>query len=117
MLGSRQLVSKGCNFVHNNEIWKDHVKKELALQKKWPDTWGFLSQGKEENNKKETVLEKSDGESENKESQTNYPQTDTQKIGYKVTELPTYQAEGKYGKFAKRKYGIDKVLDWSPESF
>ena len=115
MLGSRQLVSKGCNFVHNDEIWKDHVKRELDLQKKWPDTWGFLAQGTEEDLTKEDLLARS--ETESADAKGNYPQTDAQKIGYKVTELPTYQAENKYGKFAKGKYGIDKVLDWPSESF
>lgn len=113
MLGSRQLVCKVCNFVHNDEIWKDHVKRELDMQKKWPDTWGFLSQGKEKKDK--SMIEKK--EPEELVLQTNYPQTDAQKIGYMVTNLPTYQAENMYGKFAKGKYGIDKVLDWPPESF
>ena len=118
------LNSRVCNFVHNDEIWKDHVKRELDLQKKWPETWGFLAQGTEEKNAKEKVLEKkeaTDQDQDNKDSvqdsKFEYPKTDAQKIGYKVTELPTYQTEKKYGKFAKGKYGIDKVLDWPPESF
>ncbi|XP_071946630.1 ciliary microtubule inner protein 1-like [Antedon mediterranea] len=32
------------NFVHNDEIWKDHVRHELHAWRKWPDKWGFLTQ-------------------------------------------------------------------------
>ncbi|XP_068683332.1 ciliary microtubule inner protein 1-like [Montipora foliosa] len=35
--------AKACNFVHNDEIWKDHVNSELLSQRRWPDKWGFLA--------------------------------------------------------------------------
>ncbi|ESO82942.1 hypothetical protein LOTGIDRAFT_169762 [Lottia gigantea] len=31
------------NFVHNDEIWKDHVHHETFSQLRvWPDRWGYL---------------------------------------------------------------------------
>ncbi|XP_035684520.1 uncharacterized protein C20orf85 homolog [Branchiostoma floridae] len=33
---------KNVNFVHNDEIWKDHVRHELSALLRWPDKWGFL---------------------------------------------------------------------------
>ncbi|KAL5009172.1 hypothetical protein ScPMuIL_014753 [Solemya velum] len=31
------------NFVHNDEIWKDHVRHESVSQRmRWPDRWGYL---------------------------------------------------------------------------
>ncbi|XP_069507178.1 ciliary microtubule inner protein 1 isoform X2 [Ambystoma mexicanum] len=34
---------KQCNFVAQDQIWKDHVVIELEAAKKWPTSWGFLS--------------------------------------------------------------------------
>ncbi|XP_071850393.1 ciliary microtubule inner protein 1-like [Apostichopus japonicus] len=31
------------NFVHNDEIWKDHVRHELQSLRRWPDEWSFLT--------------------------------------------------------------------------
>ncbi|XP_006814295.1 ciliary microtubule inner protein 1-like [Saccoglossus kowalevskii] len=42
MFGGRK-VHKISNFVHNDEIWKDHVNYELQSLRKWPDKWGFLT--------------------------------------------------------------------------
>ncbi|CAH1262343.1 ciliary microtubule inner protein 1-like [Branchiostoma lanceolatum] len=33
---------KDVNFVHSDEIWKDHVRHELRALLHWPDKWGFL---------------------------------------------------------------------------
>lgn len=68
MFGVRKPPT-GCNFVHNDEIWyfmifmyykarsvlircvvshtyvcrKDHVRRELQMSRKWPNSWGFLA--------------------------------------------------------------------------
>ncbi|XP_077993803.1 ciliary microtubule inner protein 1-like [Glandiceps talaboti] len=42
MLGGRK-IGKICNFVHNDEIWKDHVNYEFHSLRKWPEKWGFLT--------------------------------------------------------------------------
>ncbi|CAH1791670.1 unnamed protein product [Owenia fusiformis] len=35
---------KHLHFVHNDEIWKDHIRRELQSQtRKWPEKWGFLT--------------------------------------------------------------------------
>lgn len=30
-----------CNYVHDAEIWKDHVRTEHSASKSWPNRWGF----------------------------------------------------------------------------
>ena len=37
-----KLTAAGCNVVHCDEIWKDHVHHEHTAMKRWPETWGFL---------------------------------------------------------------------------
>lgn len=32
-----------CNYVHQDEIWKDHVRTEHTAGKKWPNKWGFTT--------------------------------------------------------------------------
>merc|ERR1711881_645061 len=32
-----------CNYVHQDEIWKDHVRTEHTAGKKWPNRWGFTT--------------------------------------------------------------------------
>ncbi|XP_028398498.1 uncharacterized protein LOC114522079 [Dendronephthya gigantea] len=41
MFGTR-AQGKVYNFVHADEIWKDHVIRELQSQKKWTEQWGYL---------------------------------------------------------------------------
>ena len=38
----------GCNYVANDEIWKSHVHMEITASKKWPQTWGFMTQSYKE---------------------------------------------------------------------
>ncbi|XP_052057847.1 uncharacterized protein C20orf85-like [Mytilus californianus] len=45
MAGQQQAKKplSNLNFVHNDEIWKDHVRHEFLSQRcKWPDKWGYL---------------------------------------------------------------------------
>ena len=109
MLSSKS-TSYNCNFVHQDKIWKDHVKLELESQKKWPENWGFLEVKKteEQRQEKESKIEKEEGKK--------YPKTTAGQIGYKTTELPSYQWEKRYGKSAKGKGGIDKLLGWPLEA-
>ncbi|XP_064622323.1 ciliary microtubule inner protein 1-like [Lineus longissimus] len=33
------------NFVHNDQIWKDHVKTEnYSVRVRWPERWGHLTE-------------------------------------------------------------------------
>lgn len=32
-----------CNYVHQDEIWKDHVRTEHTAGKKWPNKWGYTT--------------------------------------------------------------------------
>merc|ERR1712048_95826 len=41
-----QNMSRGknvCNYVHQDEIWKDHVRTEHTAGKKWPNKWGYTT--------------------------------------------------------------------------
>ena len=33
-----------CNYVHQDEIWKDHVRTEHTAGKKWPNRWGYTTE-------------------------------------------------------------------------
>ena len=107
MLSSKS-TSYNCNFVHQDKIWKDHVKLELESQKRWPENLSFLKvKNTEQIQEKESTIEK---------KEVRYPQTAAGQIGYKTKELPSYEWEQRYGKSAKGKGGIDKLLGWPPEA-
>jgi len=42
MAENQGLAVAKCNFVANDEIWKDHVHMETEAAKKWPANWSFL---------------------------------------------------------------------------
>merc|ERR1712224_1016894 len=43
---NKKKMSRGknvCNYVHQDEIWKDHVRTERTAGKKWPNKWGYTT--------------------------------------------------------------------------
>ncbi|XP_022102130.1 uncharacterized protein LOC110985426 [Acanthaster planci] len=40
---STRKIGSHLNFVHNDEIWKDHVRHELQSLRKWPEQWGLMT--------------------------------------------------------------------------
>ncbi|XP_072163283.1 uncharacterized protein [Diadema setosum] len=36
-------AKKNPNYVHVDEIWKDHVRHEYQAWSNWPDKWGFIT--------------------------------------------------------------------------
>ena len=106
MLSSKS-TSYNCNFVHQDTIWKDHVKLELKSQKQWVEDWGFLKAQKEEEEIRDTSIEDTNIDRK-------YPQTTTAKMGYKMQELPTYKLEMKSAKVPKG--GLDKLLGWPADA-
>lgn len=37
------LALAGCNYVAQDQIWKDHINQETTSSKKWPQNWEFMT--------------------------------------------------------------------------
>jgi hypothetical protein len=42
MFGSKRVQKEGCNYVHDDEIWKAHIRHEILTNNRWPELWGFM---------------------------------------------------------------------------
>lgn len=119
-----------CNFVAQDQIWKDHVKHEEVAAKHWPDTWNFLTTKYEDLVKDE--IPKHEKRHKDVEpiqmhpvtpiekyikvdpSPKPVPKTTAQAIGWRSAERGL--ALDKYGKYANPKGGLVKQLNWPPEA-
>ncbi|XP_033754492.1 uncharacterized protein C20orf85-like [Pecten maximus] len=123
-------VAAGCNFVAQDQIWKDHVHHEETASKTWPGSWGFLTTKYEDlvkddfpewdKNKKTEPLFQMKPVTPIEEyihvepSPKPFPKTTARDIGWRSTN-PTNKLE-KYGKYAKPKGGLIRQLNWPTEA-
>ncbi|VDI80175.1 ciliary microtubule inner protein 1-like [Mytilus galloprovincialis] len=118
-----------CNFVAQDQIWKDHVHHEMTASKTWPNSWGFLTTPygelvKDDIQKKEkrepvdvlqirpvTPIEEY---IKVEPSPHPFPKTTSQTVGWRSTSK--VHALEKYGKYAKPKGGLIRQLNWPAEA-
>ncbi|XP_076449412.1 ciliary microtubule inner protein 1-like [Babylonia areolata] len=128
----------GCNFVANDQIWKDHVGQETSATKSWPENWNFLTTKYDDlvkddfPNRKQAKARREKLEKEVMSlvqvppatpiekyikvdpSPSPYPQTASRQIGWRSTDKGL--ALEKYGKYAKPKGGLVNQLEWPLEA-
>lgn len=120
----------GCNYVGQDQIWKDHVLHEKVAAKDWPSNWDFLTTKPEDlvkndfpnRGKRNTQLPEhmlippvTPLEERVKVYPTDkpVPKTTSAMIGWRSTEKKLTLE--KYGKYAKGKGGLVKQLGWPME--
>ncbi|XP_033736266.1 uncharacterized protein C20orf85 homolog [Pecten maximus] len=131
-MGSKdKKIAQHLNFVHNDQIWKDHVRHETMSQRlRWPAKWGYLvheyeSMSRQLQGQPSPVCRprtpysrfntnKLPPINKPRNRQLDFPVTTTQQIGWKVTK-PDHQLE-KYGPDSKGQCGILRLLRWPQES-
>ncbi|XP_041376191.1 uncharacterized protein C20orf85-like [Gigantopelta aegis] len=121
----------GCNYVAQDQIWKDHIVLEETSAKRWPNNWNFLTTDykeivKDELPKKEKPKRKLspliqirpvtpiEEYIEVLPSPRPYPSTTAQLIGWRSAERQL--ALDKYGRYARPKGGLVKQLNWPKEA-
>ncbi|XP_061166236.1 ciliary microtubule inner protein 1-like [Saccostrea echinata] len=127
-------IKNHTNFVHNDQIWKDHIGHEITSQrKKWPERWGYLVQEYKILNRQLMGQDVRPKSSKGSGSSTTglklppihpsqhpkgFPVTTSQQIGWKSArkecQLEIY---GRYGPGPKSRgqNGILKLLKWPQE--
>ncbi|KAM8917273.1 ciliary microtubule inner protein 1-like [Spinachia spinachia] len=126
-MADSQRASEPVNFVHQDEIWKAHLKSEKDSAKVWPNKWGFLTKAYKEYKResvklKEAVREKHPhhhlasrpltpaGENNNVGPSPPVPQTSQALIGWR-----SGQSHLQLERYATVHYGrrsFLKELDW-----
>ncbi|XP_065661216.1 ciliary microtubule inner protein 1 isoform X2 [Hydra vulgaris] len=103
---------KSLNAVHNDEIWKDHISREIVAQKHWPEKWGYVLD----------IYKEIQAQADNKEDhlknnnrENTFPKTNAQMIGWK-SALNKLNQYGISEIRAKGKSDIFKTFDWPQES-
>ena len=122
----------GCNYVANDEIWKSHVHMEITASKKWPQTWGFMTQSYKELtqdlNQPKKDVEKSKVQLPEQlrmrpitpienyikvGKSPPYPDTTTKEVGWRSTKRDCKLEI--YGSYARGKGGLIRQLNWPRE--
>merc|ERR1712189_34063 len=96
-----QLPKGKVNIVHDEQIWRDHIKTETQTLKQWESKWGFT---------KDVYKEMYDGvdKQESRNSRSDYPETSQNEYGWKQPS-PLYKA---LEKSERPKMSIHQRLKW-----
>ncbi|XP_034325306.1 ciliary microtubule inner protein 1-like [Magallana gigas] len=132
MAASSNVLKNHINFVHNDEIWKDHVRHESISQRRiWPKRWGYLVQEYKllswqlKHHQYQPPTQSGSVTRGLKlppihppRPRTGFPMTSTQQIGWRSSRKEC-QLE-KYGRYGpgprcRGRYGILKMLNWPQE--
>jgi len=123
-------MAKRLNLVHNDEIWKDHVRREqFSFTKKWPEKWGYLRDEYHTMNSElsgtprahtppsQTKLPAIREKVALVENREPFPETSSSLIGWKSTN-PAWRLEkyGRYAPNARGQIGICKLFNWPQQA-
>uniref|UniRef100_A0A7M6DMM5 Uncharacterized protein n=1 Tax=Clytia hemisphaerica TaxID=252671 RepID=A0A7M6DMM5_9CNID len=110
-------LKKSLNVVHSDEIWKDHIGRELLAQRNWPQKWGFLSdiyKELEQETKEDSTSHNHKIKTPKEETKKSYPRTDAQMIGWK-SAVARRNPYGVPEAHARGKCDILKTFEWPQE--
>ncbi|KAK6185975.1 hypothetical protein SNE40_008099 [Patella caerulea] len=127
---------KNCNFVAQDQIWKDHVTGEMIAAKNWPNNWDFLNNKYEDLVKDDFPHLKDKKKTDAKQDLTSlvrvkpvtpieeyvhvqpsprpFPKTTSQMVGWRSGNRD--MALEKYGGYSRPKGGLVKQLNWPNEA-
>jgi len=112
-------LGKSLNVCHNDEIWKDHISRELLTQKHWPQKWGFLSDIYKELQTKDASNDSEQSNTSDNQQQIEekkkFPESHSRMIGWK-SALTKKNAYGISEASARGKCDILRTFDWPQES-
>ncbi|XP_031572159.1 uncharacterized protein C20orf85-like [Actinia tenebrosa] len=128
--------SSSCNFVAQDQIWKDHVVHEHGASKYWPENWGFLIEQYQKLAKEDTTEATGAAAVRVKQRRENlklppidssvasqlsvgkstalYPNTTSQEIGWRSSQRQCNLE--KYGRYSKPRSSFLGQMKWPPES-
>ncbi|KAK3742739.1 hypothetical protein QZH41_018954 [Actinostola sp. cb2023] len=128
--------SSSCNFVANDQIWKDHVVHEHAASTYWPNNWGFLIdeyqvlakedrtkptgaaavrvKQRRENLKLPPIDSSVASQLSVGKSTASYPYTTSQEIGWRSSQRQCNLE--RYGRYTKPMSSFLKQMKWPPEA-
>ncbi|EDO34523.1 predicted protein [Nematostella vectensis] len=126
----------GLNFVHQDQIWKDHIGHEHGAAKHWPENWGFLIEQYKQLANEDNNIENGEAAVRVKQRRENlklppidssvasqlsvgrskarYPSTTASEIGWRSSQRQCNLE--RYGRYTKQKSSFLGQMKWPPEA-